>query len=199
MIKVDIEQGTDEWKSLRCGLPSASKFSEIITTSGDRSKSVTKYIYTLAGESISGQRQEIFQSQAMLRGVELEPEARAMYEFMKDVDVEQVGFCFMNEDRKFGCSPDGLVGDDGMLEIKVPLVHTHIDYLFKGKMPTTYFQQVQGQMYVCDRKWCDFMSYSPSLKPFLIRVYRDDDFIEKLAVELEYMCSQIEEVIKKIK
>lgn len=193
----ELIQGTDEWKALRCGIPSASNFDQIITTKGEPSKSRTKYLYKLAGERITGTSEETFQSAAMLRGTEMEAEARAFYEIVKDTEVKQIGFCLADG---YGCSPDGLIGEDGGLEIKVPNVATHVGYLLDGKLPTDYFCQVQGSLLVTQRKWWDFMSYaSPLMKPLIIRVMPDKEFHKKLEVELRTFCIDLEEIIKKIR
>lgn len=198
MIILDHEQGTDEWKSSRLGRPTASNFSNIVTTTGYPSKQQKKYMYKLAGEKVSGNSEDIFQNSAMLRGIELEPEARDFYSIVKGVDVKQVGLC-LDDNEQFGASPDGLVGDDGLLEIKCPTMPVHVEYLLNNSLPTAYFQQVQGQMLVTGRKWCDFLSYSSGIRPLLIRVDRDEDFIKKLHIELIVFCKQLDEVINKIK
>lgn len=198
MITIDIEQGTQEWKDLRVGVPSASNFDKIVTMKGEPSKQAEKYIYELAGERITGVREEGYLNANMQRGMELEAKAREVYELITDLDVSQVGLCYPNEDKKYSCSPDGLVGDDGLIEIKCPIITTQVDYLLSKKFPSTYFQQVQGQLLVTGRKWCDFVSYYPGLKPLITRVERDEKFIEALASELEVFCSKIDEVVKEI-
>ena len=189
-------QGSDEWFKIRCGVPSSSNFDKIVTTKGEPSKQAEKYGYKLAGEAIAGKAEETYKNSAMERGTILEDEARQLYQIVNDVEVEQVGFCKL---EGFGCSPDGLVGDKGMLEIKCPMMATHVEYLLKGKMPTTYFQQVQGQLLVMGREWCDFMSYYPGIKPFAIRVERDEKFLALLKLELKLFCLNLEETINKIR
>lgn len=193
---VDVVQGSPEWFAVRLGIPTASNFSNIITTKGEPSKQAQKYMYRLAGESVSGQMEETYQNAAMTRGIEMEAEARALYEVVKGVSVQQVGFCLGNS---YGASPDGLIGDDGCLEIKCPTIAVHVEYLLSGKLPTTYFQQVHGEMFVAERKWCDFVSYYPGLKPLIIRVERDENFISKLESELKSFCSELETTINTIK
>ena len=177
----DIEQQGPEWFQVKAGLPSPSSFNEIITTKGEPSKQRDKYLYRLAGEAVAGIYESSYQSHAMTRGIELEPEARRLYEFQKGVDVQEVGFI---KTDLAGGSPDGLVGDNGGIEIKCPLIYTHVEYLVKGKLPTAYFQQVQGYLYITGRKWWDFMSYYPGIKPFIVRVEPDVKWIEKLEIEL---------------
>jgi len=196
MKTIDCIQMSPEWFSARAGVPSASSFDSIITTKGESSKQKTKYMYRLAGERITGCKEESYQNSAMQRGIELESEARAFYE-LTSADVKQVGFC-LNEEPAYGCSPDGLVGDDGLVEFKCPLMATHVGYLVKGNLYTDYLQQVQGQLLVTGRKWCDIVSYFPGIKPVIIRVERDEPFLIKLKVELILFCESLEEIVTKI-
>lgn len=193
----DFEQMSEEWFAARCGIPTASNFDKIITTKGEPSKQRQKYLYRLAGEAVSGKAEETYQNAAMLRGIEMEQEARSLYELSKDEDVQQVGFCLA--DDGYGASPDGLVGDKGSLEIKCPTIAVHVEYLLANKLPTAYFQQVQGQLFVAEREWCDFVSYYPSIKPLIIRVNRDEVFIRKLETELKGFTEELKQIINKIK
>ena len=195
---MEHEQQTAEWFAERCGIPSASNFDKIITTSGEPSKSRLKYMYQLAGERIIGIREEGFLNDAMKRGVEMESEARYLYEMLYDVKIEQVGLCFPDEKKLVACSPDGLVGEDGLIEIKCPNLATHVGYIVDKKLPTEYFQQLQGQLFVTGRAWVDFVSYYPGLKPLIIRATRDEKFIKALASELELFCQQLNEIVSQI-
>jgi len=194
---IDCEQGTPEWFQARAGKPTASGFDKILTTKGVPSKQAEKYLYRLAGEAVTGIPEESYQNVAMLRGKEMEAEARKFYEFKNDVEIVQIGFCL--SDDGYGCSPDGLVGKDGLLEIKCPLMSTHVGYLLNGTLPTEYFQQTQGQLLVTGRKWLDFLSYYPGIKPLLVRVERDEKFIKLLKTELEGCCNKIYEIVQAIK
>lgn len=185
MIVLDVEQGTEEWAKARVGIPTASKFDQIVTSDGKPSKQRTKYLYSLAAEKVTGKPLESYQNEAMLRGLEMEAEARAFYELQNDVTVQSVGICYLDSAQNIGASPDGLVGDDGGLEIKCPMAATHVSYLLEKKLPTEYFQQVQGNLYVTGRKWWDFMSYYPGMKPFIVRVERDEKFIEALSLAVD--------------
>lgn len=193
---IQCAQGTEEWFKARLGIPSASNFDKIVTTKGEPSKQAIKYLFKLAGEKVSGKQEETYQNDAMKRGVLLEDEARQLYQLMNDVAVEQVGFCV---DNGYGCSPDGLVGEDGMIEIKCPSIATHVEYILEGKLPTEYFQQVQGQLLVTGRTWCDFVSYYPGIKPLIVRVTRNEKFIDVLKAELEGFVNSLEETVNKIK
>ena len=192
---IDCIQGTPEWFEVRRGIPSASNFDKIVTSKGIASKSATKYMYKLAGEYVSGYNEESYQNMAMIRGSELEAEARELYELIHNVEVKQVGFCLSDG---YGCSPDGLVGDDGQIEIKCPSASVHVEYLLKGVLPTTYFQQVHGSLLVTGRKWCDFVSYYPGIKPLIVRVNKNTSFTALLSNELKSFCAELGEIIKRI-
>lgn len=194
MIVINCEQGTPEWFALKVGVPGASSFAKIVTSKGEASKQRLKYLYQLAGERLIGAKEEGFSNGSMQRGVELEPEARELYELITGNTVDQVGFCFMDEAKRFGCSPDGLIGEEGGLEIKCPSLPVHVEYLLNGKIPTDYIQQVQGSLYITGREWWDFMSYYPGCKPLIVRVTPDARFHVRLADELELFCDELEEV-----
>lgn len=192
----DFDQYSEEWYQIRLGLPTSSQFSKLITTKGEPSKQRQKYLYQVAGEFVAGKAEETYQNAAMARGTELEAEARKFYEVINDVEVMQIGFC-TNEGA--GCSPDGLVGDKGLLEIKCPIISTHVGYLLKNTLTADYFQQVQGQMLVMGKEWTDLLSYYPGIKPLIIRVNRDEKFISALRVELKVFCQELQDIINKIK
>jgi len=199
MIIIDCIQGTPEWFAARCGIPSASNFDKILTTDGKPSKQRIKYLYQLAGEKTAGKQEETYQNAAMLRGIEMEDEARKLYEIITGESVFQVGICVTEGKAVYAASPDGMVGEDGLLEIKNPLIATHVSYLLDGKLPMDYFQQTQGQLLVTGRKWVDFVSNYPGLKPLIVRVERDKEFLKALEIELEVFCSELAEIISKIK
>ena len=199
MITADCVQGTPEWFAARCGIPSASNFDKIITTTGTPSKQAQKYMYQLAAERVTGRTEESYTNATMERGKETEAEARNFYEMLYDVKIEQVGVCYPDAKKLCAASPDGLIGKDGLIEIKCPLAYAAVTYLLEDGLPTDYFQQVQGQLYVTGRKWVDFLSYYPGIKPMIYRVTRDEKFLKALSVELEVFCSRLDEVVKKIK
>lgn len=179
MIIVDCEQGSSEWLHTRLGVPSASMFSKIVTTKGAWSTQADGYINQLIAEDLTGEPTPFYQNEHMARGTELEPEARANYELLKDVSVREVGFC-LHDSIRAGCSPDGLVGEDGGLEIKAPAAATHVSYLRDGTLPSKYYQQVMGCLWITGRQWWDFMSYHPDMPALIVRVERDEDYIAKL-------------------
>lgn len=199
MITLNIQQGTEEWMLCRTGIPTASHFSEIVTSKGERSKQWEKYLYKLAGERITGIKEESYSNSHMQRGTELEPEARELWQLLNDREVEQVGICYQDESRKFSCSPDGLIGADGGLEIKCPSVAVHVGYLLGGKLPTDYFQQVQGSLFVTGREYWEFMSYYPGMRPLIISVQPDPVFHAALAAALIEFCRQLDDVTERIR
>lgn len=198
MICVNVEQGSPEWFALRAGIPTASNFDKIITSKGEPSKQAQKYMYQLAGERILGTCEQGYTNHHMERGKIVEEEARQYYELVNDVLVEQVGLCYKNDKRRFSCSPDGIIGSQGGLEIKCPTIAVHVEYLKGNKLPTTYFQQVQGSLYVCEVDYWDFLSYYPGLKKLEIRIDPDFKFHRMLESRLNEFCDQLDELVKEI-
>lgn len=195
---LDVVQGTPEWNAARCGIPTSSSFDKLITIKGVPSKQKEKYLYTVAGEKVSGIKVETYQSFAMQQGVIKEEEARNYYKMLYDTEVQKVGFC-LSDDGSYGCSPDGLVGKDGGLEIKCPEIHTHVGYMIKGNLLDDYFQQAQGSLFVTGRKWWDIMSYFAGLRPVIIRVLPDKEFHRALEIELTNFCLELKKIVDKIK
>lgn len=183
-------QGTTDWLTQRIGVVTASNFSKVFTTAGKVSTSRDGLINQLIAENLLQKPTETFKSEAMQRGNDLEPEARAVAELMLNVDIEEAGLIKM-DDYEIGCSVDGLFNDTG-IEIKCPNASTHIAYLRKGKLPTIYTQQVQGAMLILDLSEYWFLSYHPDLEPLLIKVKRDDKLL-KLA---EPLLIETAEIIK---
>ena len=199
MIIDPAVQGTKEWKEARGGIPTASAFDMVITTKGEPSKQRQKYMYALAVEKITGVKEESYRNANMERGIEMEAEARQMYELMTDTAVETVGVCYQDERKLWGCSPDGLIDKDGALEIKCPTAPVHVEYILEGVLPTAYIQQTQGQLFITGRKWVDFMSYYPGVKPLIVRVFPDKTFQKSLAIELEIFVKQLNDVVEQIR
>lgn len=163
-----------------------------------KSKQAEKYLWQLAGERITGKPKATYTNGAMQNGQVVEDEARSFYELVTAVEVRRVGICYSDENKKFSCSPDSLVGEEGGLEIKCPEIQTHVGYLLKGNLLADYFQQVQGSLFVTGRKWWDLISYFPGLKPVLIRVQRDEVFIKNLETYLNSFCRELEETVLKL-
>lgn len=176
----DCEQGSDDWFEHRLAIPTASMFSTVLAKGKGGGDSVTrrKYMLKLIGESLTGQPEESYQNAHMERGKVMEAEARDLYAFQSGNDPQPVGFIRRG---RTGASPDSLVGEDGVLEIKTKLPSIHLDVLLGGKMPTEHIPQVQGELWISGRQWCDFVSYWPALPIFIMRVYRDEDYIARLS------------------
>lgn len=195
---IDVPQRSDEWYEARRGKPTASSFDKIVTTEGKPSKTHQKYLYGLAAELASGLTEDKFQTQAMLNGIEREDTARKFYELCRGVEVKQVGFC-LDDSEKYGCSPDGFIGENGGLEIKCPLGGTHVGYFMNGdEVPLEYFTQVQGILLVTKREWWDFISYYPGLKPVIVREEPNAVFQRLLKKELDLFCEELHDIVKKI-
>ncbi len=200
MIEVQLEQLSDEWFQARVGVPSASCFDKVVTSKGDPSKQAVNYAYTLAGERIAGAKAETHQSYAMARGCEMEAEARQLFELITGYQVRQTGILYPDENKQFSCSPDGLIDEaETGLEIKSPLIHTHVSYLLAGKLPTEYVQQVQGSMLITGFQTWHFFSYYPGLPPLHVIVKRDDEFIGKLSAALDNFCTFVDETVERLK
>ena len=194
---LEMEQGTQEWLEARLGCPSGSGFSKLITASGTPSSSAESYINDLIAELITGESTPFHVTEWMQRGTELEPFARMNYELETDREVTEVGFC-MHDILRCGVSPDGLVGDGG-IEIKCPKPSTHVKYLRNGKLPSEYKAQVMGCLWITGREWWDFMSYHPQMPNLLIRVHRDEEYINQLERLVTHACQIIEKEVADIK
>jgi len=177
----DFEQGSDQWFDARMGMITASKFKDVMAKG--QGKTRKSYMYQLAGEMITGEREDSYSNSYMEWGTLNEPSARAMYELEKGVEVDLVGL-ITTDGKNVAASPDGLVGNDGSIEIKCPKTTTQIETYLSGKMPTGHKAQVQGQMWVAERDWVDFISFDPRMNGaasfFCTRVYRDEDYIKTL-------------------
>jgi len=184
---VDCLQYSTEWWEARRGVPTSSQFSRIITPKTSKpSASAEGYIHELIADRLRFDPPVMTDrpmNAAMRHGVECEPDARNWYAFEGNRDVRLVGLC-LTDDGRFGASPDGMVGDDGLLEIKCPQPSTHVGYLLGGTLPDEYRCQVHGQLIITGRSWVDFLSYCPGFDPFLIRV-TPDEFTDKLRDALE--------------
>ena len=198
MIILGHEQGSPEWLAARLGKPSASMFSKLITATGKPSSSADGYINQLIAERLRGQSEPFYVTEWMARGTELEPEAREAYEFITGNDVIETGF-ILDTGFEYGCSPDGLITDQGGLEIKCPAPQTMVSYLRDNQVGVKkYWQQIQGCMWISQREWWDFFAYHPEMPHVIVRVERDEDFIAKLAEEVtkavEIILNQVEKL-----
>ncbi len=195
---IRCEQNTPEWIEAKIGIPSASQFSAILASGrgGGPSKTRLTYMRKLAGERITGQPAENYRNAHMDRGHAMEPEARRLYEFTEGVTVERVGFI---KNHGAGASPDSLVGDEGLLEIKTALPHLLIGYLDADRFPSEHVAQVQGQMWVSERAWCDLLIYWPGMPPFQARAERDDNYIDRtLAPGVLRFVDELEDMVARL-
>lgn len=188
----NFEQGTPDWFEVRRGVVTASRFSDVLA----KGQGITrrKYLLTLAGEAITGEVAESYSNAHMERGHVMEADARNLYAFAHDVEPELVGF--MRRGRA-GASPDSLIGDEGLLEIKSKLPHLQLDVLDKGKLPSDHVAQVQGQLWISGRAWCDFVSYWPKLPLFVVRVERDEAYIASLSQAVADFVGELDSYIAK--
>jgi len=189
IIHDDIEQGSTAWFALRCGIPTGSEFSKLITSTGAPSKSMASYAYDKACESFAKERVDPFMGNAWTEaGNEDEDSARDHYAFTTGNKTVQVGFV-TDDEGTCGCSPDSLVNDDGVLELKrlkgSKLVEANLYYKANKKLPPLYVQQTQGEMMICKRKWCDVVFYNPLLPSLKIRVYPDAQVIAGLKAQIK--------------
>jgi putative phage-type endonuclease len=185
----EIVQGSPEWKALRCGRVTASRVADVVAkTKTGYSASRANYLAQLIAERLTGTSAETYSNAAMQHGTETEPEARAAYEFYQGVTVEQIAFVPHPKIDQAGASPDGLVSDDGLVEIKCPNTATHLETLLGQAVPAKYADQMQFQMACTGRHWCDFVSYDPRMpehmRLFIRRVPRDDKRINDLETEI---------------
>ena len=203
---INCEQGSPEWINARLGLVSASRFKDVMTEprakkdkeAGMLSGTAESYMQELISEILTGQQMAI-SGKALDHGTEYEPAACTHYEFMFDIDVEHVGI-ILTDDRKTGASPDGLVGADGMIEIKCPYSSkNHIATIISGCMPSEHMPQVQGNMWINGRQWCDFISFDPRIDGdagfFVQRIYRDEEYIQTLEEKVSAFVRKMEQVL----
>lgn len=192
-----IEQGTAEWRALRLGKLTASRLADATArTKTGWGASRANYIAELLVERLTGVPTEGYVNAAMQRGTELEPEARVAYEFYSGVTVEQCGFIDHPVIGMTGASPDGLVGQDGLVEIKCPNTATHLDTLLTGDVDRKYQTQMQWQMACTKRAWCDFVSYDPRvpepMRLFTRRFLRNDTVIAALEKDVTEFLAELE-------
>ena len=195
---LDYAQGSDEWFEARIGSIGGSSIADVVA--GGKGIVRSKLMYRLAGEILSGVKYEGYTNPHMERGVEQEAEARDMYSFITGNDVEQIGLIKLTDYKHE--SPDGLVGDDGKIEIKCTIPSVHIETIISDKAPSAYRKQMQWGVYISERKWCDFVSYSPlvAVKPIWIkRVERDEDLIKELDEGADKFIQEMLEIVKKIR
>lgn len=191
---IDCAQGSPEWFEARLGVPTASMFATVMA----KGKGLTRatYMRKLAGEILTGEPMESYSNGAMERGRDMEAEARSAYAMIRDVDVREVGFI---RNHGAGASPDGLVGEDGGVEIKTKAPHLLIECHERDDLPPEHRAQVQGSLWITGRKWWDFVAYWPSLPPFIVRVERDEDYIGNLAQEVADFNQELSAMVERMR
>ena len=194
MIIHNIEQGSEAWFSARCGKVTGTRFKELMA--GETTDTYKKLVTNIACEIITGAMEETYSNAIMEHGIETEPIARKEYESIFDTEVQLAGFITRDEDDKYhdwiGISPDGLLHDEGIIEIKCPLARTHMEYIEANKLPTEYRYQVQGQLFVTGFKYCHFMSYVSGMKPFIIPVEPDLKLFEEFERRLDMLIIHVQ-------
>lgn len=191
-----MQQQSDEWFEARLGRATASRFKDVMTMIRSGESAARKnYRAELVAERLSGAREEGFTSSAMQWGIDTEPTARIQYMLASENDVEECGF-FAHASLMAGASPDGLIGEVGVLEIKCPNTATHIETLKTGRIPYQYYWQVVGQMWVTGRQWCDFVSFDPRMpinaQLFITRLERDEDKIRELETAITEFLAEVD-------
>lgn len=190
----DIQQGTPAWFACRAGIPTASKFSTVMAKGEGKTR--LEYMRKLAGEILTGEPSEQFSNAHTDRGNAMEDEARETYAFITDADIRRVGF-IRNGNK--GASPDSLVGANGGLEIKTALPHIQIDRLERNRLPPEHKAQVQGNLWLSEREWWDFISYWPRLPLLQVRVYRDEQYLKEMAQEVDRFNDELAELVERIR
>jgi len=196
-----IEQGTSEWHQLRLGKVTASRVADILAkTKTGPSASRQNYLIELALQRVTKTIEESYTNAAMEWGTQTEPQARVAYEVKTGNFVDQVAFVDHPTIAGFGCSPDGLVGDSGLIEIKCPNSATHWSYIKANEPPNKYFIQMQAQMAVTGAKWCDFVSFDPRMPErsqlLIVRVLRDSEYIIYMEAEIKQFLSEVEKEVE---
>lgn len=199
MITHNVKQGTEEWLKLRAGRPTASEFDNLVTPEMKPRTGQTPETYLLKklAERSMGAPLLSYTSGAMEQGSLREDEAVAWFEFAHMMQVNRVGFC-TTDDGRIGCSPDGLIGEDGGLEIKCPEPHTHLRYLLAGTVPKEYMSQVQGNMLVTGRKWWIFVSYNRAFPALVVKIERNEEAQVVLATALAKFIGSLDEAYAKL-
>jgi len=198
-----LEQGSEAWKQARLGHVTASNVADVMAK-GKTGEAITRYKYKvrLVAERMTGASPESYTNSAMEWGIEQERFACMAYEERNDVLVDKTGFWLHPTIKWVGVSPDRLVSHDGLVEVKCPNTTTHLDYIFANKVPSEYYKQIQCQLWVTNRQWCDFISFDPRLPKrnqlFVIRCNRDDALIAEMEVEVKQFLSEVEDLIIKL-
>lgn len=199
-----MEQRSPEWHAHRVGRVTASRIADVMAqTKTGPSAARKNYMADLIAERLTGERREGFSNSAMQWGTETEPQARAMYEFVTDLTVAEVGFIDHPAIAMAGCSPDGLIGTDGMIEIKCPNTATHLETLLTGNIEGKYLKQMQFQMACADREWCDFVSFDPrlpsELQLWVHRVPRNAETVAEIEEAVASFIAEMEGMLAELR
>jgi len=201
---INIEQGSDEWKQARLGHVTASNMADVMSKGKGSAEAVGRYKYKvkLVAERLTQTSGESFTNAAMEWGIEQEQFACIEYEASRNVFVERTGFWLHSKIQWLGVSPDRLVGDEGLIEVKCPNTTTHLGYLFENRIPPDYYKQIQCQLWVTGRQWCDFVSYDPRLPKrnqlLIVRTERDESLIKEMEAETIQFLSEVNQLIIKL-
>lgn len=194
MIQIfDCEQNTDTWLRARAGIPTASAFKDLLAKGEGKTRRT--YLLKLAGEIITGEPTESFSNEDTDRGHTMEPDARDAYVTSAEASLTRVGFV---RNGDVGCSPDSLIGANGLLEIKTKKPHILADVILKGGIPSEHVAQCQGALWVCEREWLDFVAYWPRMPLYVHRVYRDEKYIANLSTEVDRFNVELAETVDRI-
>lgn len=199
MIEIfDCEQNSPEWFNIRKGLPTASMFSAILANGKGGAPSITrqKYLYTLAGEILTGEHIEGYTNVNLERGHTMEAEACAHYAFVRDCEPEVIGFV---KNGKCGASPDRFIKTAGILEIKTSIPSVLIPLRLKGEFPPEHKAQCQGLLMVTERQWLDLIVYWPKMKPLIVRMERDESYISDLRNAIDVFDLELRRLVEKLK
>ena len=192
---IECEQNSPEWLLARAGIPTASSFKDVLAKGEGKTRRT--YLLKLAGEIMTGVPTESISNEDTERGHAMEPEAREAYVIRNDyIELTHVGFV---RNGYVGCSPDALIGADGILEIKTKKAHVLADVILKGGLPSEHVAQCQGALWVCEREWLDFVAYWPRMPLYLHRVYRDEKYIKNLAAEVERFNADLAEAVERLR
>lgn len=199
-----MDQRSEEWFAARLGKVTASRVADLMAeTKTGPSASRANYMADLIVERLTGIRPEGFTNAAMQWGTDTEPQARAAYEFLTDATVVEEGFCLHPTIADFGASPDGLIGDVGLIEIKCPNTAAHIEVLLTGSVPGKYETQMQAQMACTGRAWCDYVSFDPrmpgDMQLFVKRVARDDAFILRMEDKIRLFLADLDHALSALR
>ena len=195
MIIWNFEQKSEAWHEARCGRVTGTRFKSLVAGTG--TQTYKDLVTNMACEIITRKQEETYVSADMERGVELEPIARVLYSEITGIDVREMGFISPDDDTPYaewiGISPDGVLPDKGLLEIKCPKFKTHLEYIEANKLPSEYKYQVQGQLFVTGYDYCDFMSYAEGMKPFIYRVFPDYELFKEFEQRLDKLILDVKE------